>query len=209
MSRTQATVIGMLLGIVALVFIGLVLVLFIPVERALPASPTRRPSAPAIIPTATFPNFMPTAGLETPTPAEPTPTNTRLPTLTPTQPKPSTPTVVFNLPEPKPTATPIPAPTRIPVPTATPTVRSPSPVPRQYTISFEADDSKITEGDCTDLKWEVMGASSVQLNGQSVSPSGKKEVCPNRDTEYRLTIQFPDRAELENRTVKISVEEEE
>jgi hypothetical protein len=206
-SRPQAIVIGMLVGIVALVFIGLMAALFIPFERVFPAAPPPTPPPPTITPSPTFPNFMPTASLETPTPSEPTPTNTRLPTLTPTQPKPPTPTVLFDLPEPKPTATPTPPPTRIQVPTVTPTARPPSPVPRQYSISFKADQSKITKGDCTDLKWEVIGASEVQLNGQRVAPSDKREVCPERDTEYRLTIQFPDRTQLENRTVKISVEE--
>lgn len=208
MSRTQAIIIGLLVGTVALIFVGLIVLVVLPSERFFPAATTPVSPPPTVVtPTPTFPNFLPTASLETPTPAEPTPTNTRLPTLTPTQPKPPTPTVLFNLPDPKPTPTPTLVPTLIPVPTNTPTVRPSTPIPRQYSISFEADDSKITKGDCTDLKWNVSGAASVQLNGQSVSPSGKKEVCPDQDTEYRLTIQFPDRTQIENRTVKISVEE--
>jgi hypothetical protein len=117
--------------------------------------------------------------------------------------------VVINLPTRRPTETPIPAPTSTAIPSPTFTVVPPSPVPRQYSISFEADDATITKGKCTDLKWQVTGASAVQLNGQEVSPSGEKEVCPRNDTEYRLSIQFPDRAEIEQRTVRIKVEDKE
>jgi len=208
-SRTQAIVIGLLVGVVALIFVGLVVLLVVPLDQIFPAAPAPMPTPPPTVvpPTPTFPNFLPTPSQETPTPADPTPTNTRLPTLTPTQPRPPTPTVVFNLPEPKPTDTPTLAPTRIPIPTDTPTVRPVTPVPRQYNISFKAEDSTITEGDCTDLEWKVTGAAGVQLDGRDVSPSGKKEVCPNRDTTYELTIEFPDRAQFENRTVRITVEE--
>lgn len=211
MSRTQAIVIGLLAGLVALIFIGLVLLLVVPLDQIFPAAPapTSPRAATVVLPTPTFPNFLPTPSQETPTPAEPTPTNTRLPTLTPTQPRPPTPTVVFDLPDPEPTATPTLPPTPIPVPTDTPTVRPSTPVPRQYSISFEAEDSTIAEGDCTDLEWQVSGASGVQLDGQDVSPSGSKEVCPDQDATYQLTVQFPDRAQFEIRTVEITVEEEE
>lgn len=210
MSRSQAIIIGLLVGLVALIFAGLAVLLVVPLDQLLPAASTAVPTAPPAVvpPTATFPNFLPTPERETPTPAEPTPTNTRLPTLTPTQPRLPTPTVVFNLPEPKPTDTPTPVPTPIPVPTSTPTVRPVTPVPRQYSISFKAKDSTITEGDCTDLEWKVVGATAVRLDGRDVSPSDKKEVCPRRDTTYELTIEFPDRAQFENRTVRVRVEED-
>jgi hypothetical protein len=58
------------------------------------------------------------------------------------------------------------------------------------------------------LSWEVVGAVSVELDNRSVEPEGKKEVCPDKDTEYKLTVQFPDQARLERETVKITVTEE-
>jgi hypothetical protein len=82
-------------------------------------------------------------------------------------------------------------------------------VPRQYEISFEADDSTIEEGDCTDLRWNAVGVTLVKLDGQSVSPSGKKEVCPDEDTKYELSYELPGSAQVQSRTVTVRVEEAE
>jgi hypothetical protein len=58
------------------------------------------------------------------------------------------------------------------------------------------------------LKWEVVGAIAVTLDGDGVEPQGEEEVCPDEDTSYTLTVQFPDQARLEDRTVEIKVEPE-
>ena len=208
MTRSQALTLGVLAGFVIIVFMAMVVLLFInPITVFEPPTATPVPPSPTPTITPTFPNFMPTPG-PTFTPAEPTPTNTRLPTLTPTAPREPTSTVIFLLPTRRPTDTPI-IPTTTPVP-ATETSIPPSPTfpPRRYKISFEAEDSTITKGDCTNLKWEVVGASAVTLDRESIEPEGKKKVCPTKDTEYKLTVQFPDQARLENRTVKITVEED-
>jgi hypothetical protein len=54
----------------------------------------------------------------------------------------------------------------------------------------------------------VVGAIAITLDGNSIEPEGKKEVCPDKTTEYRLSVQFPDQARIERKTVKITVEEE-
>ncbi len=186
--------------------IGVLIVMRAPLDRLIPSTATPIPPSPTITPSPTFPNFLPTASQKTPV-IIPSPTNTRLPTHTPTVPRPPTETVVFNLPTPKPTATPMPIPTTPPEPTATKIVVPPTAPPRQYSITFEADETTITEGKCTDLEWQVVGAISVTLDGRAVSATGFKEVCPQEDTLYELTIQLPNNAHLQSRTVHITVEE--
>lgn len=210
MTRSQAFTIGILIGFVVLVFLGMMALIFLPYERLFPPRPAPTLPAPTVILTPTFPQSLPTASLTTPTPAEPTATNTRVPTPTPRPPRTPTPTVLPKLPTfpPKPTAT-TEIITVVPIPTATPSPTIiPSPIPRQYNISFSAKETTITKGDCTNLKWHVEGASTVTLDGESVAASGKKKVCPKKDTRYQLTIRLPDGNQL-SRTVKISVEEEE
>jgi hypothetical protein len=80
-------------------------------------------------------------------------------------------------------------------------------VPRRFKVSFEADETELTEGDCTNLRWEVVGAETITLDDRDVEPEGKKEVCPDEDKEYRLEVKFPDQARLERKTVKITVNE--
>ncbi|MBI1879262.1 MAG: hypothetical protein HYR94_13765 [Chloroflexi bacterium] len=206
MTRSQALTIGVLAGFVVVVFAAMIVLLFVnPLTTFAPPPPTPAPPPSAATMTPTLPNFMPTPG-PTATSPEPTPTNTRVPTVTPAPPKEPSPTVVFLLPTRRPTATPT-APTSTPVPpTDTPIPVTPTYPPRRYSVSFEADETTIVKGKCTDLKWEVVGAVAVTLDGKSVEPEGKKEVCPDKDTEYKLTIQFPDQVRLENRTVEIKVE---
>lgn len=207
MTRSQALTLGILAGFVVLVFMAMVVLLFInPITQFVPPTATPVPPSPTPTVTPTLPNFMPTPG-PTPTPPEPTPTNTRVPTSTPQPPKEPTATIVFRFPTRPPSATPT-VPTLTPAP-ATPTPISPTPTypPRRYKISFTADETTITNGDCTNLKWEVIGAVTVTLDGRNVEPEGKKEVCPDKDTEYKLTVQFPDQSRLENRTVAITVKD--
>ena len=207
MTRSQALTIGVLAGFAIIVFMAMIVLLFVdPMAQILPPTPSLIPPSPTPAPTPTLPNFMPTAGPTPPT-AEPTPINTRVPTVTPVPTKEPSPTVVFLLPTRQPTATPI-VPTPTPAPaTDTPIPPTPTYPPRRYKVSFEAEETTITKGKCTDLKWEVVGAVAVTLDGKDVEPEDKKEVCPEKDTEYKLTVQFPDQARLENKTVKIIVEE--
>lgn len=206
MTRKQALIIGVLIGFVLLACAGMLVVLQLPYDRLIPPSATPTPLPPTITPTPTRQSFLPTASLETPIPAEPTATNTRVPTSTPRPPRTPTPPVEIKLPTRQPTATTVPSPTPVTLPPNTATPIPPTPIPLQYDIYFEADESTITRGDCTDLEWRVVGAATIRLDGQSVSPSGQKEVCPSRDTSYELTVELPGSAQLQTSTVKITVE---
>lgn len=206
-NRVQAVIISILTGLVVLVFIGLAAILLLPGEVTLRSTPTSTATIPPTA-TPTFPNFMPTAGGVTPTPGEPTPTNTRLPTSTPLPTRTPRPTLIINLPTPvvrptaTPTAAPLPPPTvaREPSPTATPLVQ------RQYSVSFEAEDTSLVEGECTDIIWRVEGAVNIELDGDSVGQSGREKVCPDEDSSYRLTFQIAGSTEIGSREVEILVE---
>ncbi|MCB0194734.1 MAG: hypothetical protein KDJ65_22470 [Anaerolineae bacterium] len=208
MNRSQAIVISLLIGLVTLTFIGLVFFLLLPVEQVIisPPTPTFTPS-PTVTPTATFPNFMPTPSFTTPTPAEPTPTNTRLPTATSGPTNTPQPTVVLNFPEPivRPTATSLPPPPVVPPVSSTTVNPTPTIGSRGYSITFDAANSTITEGDCTNLRWNIQGAVTARLEGEQVNLSGTKEVCPGRETTYVLTTQLQNSPQIERHTVSIKV----
>jgi hypothetical protein len=80
---------------------------------------------------------------------------------------------------------------------------------RQYSITFEVDRTSIKSGDCTDLVWRIEGSVLVQLDGETVSATGVRKVCPGRDTTYTLTTQLMGSAEVERRTVTIIVDDDE
>jgi hypothetical protein len=97
----------------------------------------------------------------------------------------------------------------VPVATATPLPTSEAvPVPRGYSISFEADETEIEKDDCTTIRWRVEGAEKVILGNENVESSGKKKVCPKTETTYQLTVTRPNETELIIRKVEISIEEE-
>lgn len=215
MTRTQAVILAILIGLVTLVFIVLIVLLVFPFKRLSEPAPAPTLSSPptlvAITPTPVLNDSLPTASLETPVIGPPTATNTRVPTVTPRLSNSApTPTIEFQLPTPirRPTATPPPTP--VPPPTVTrvpPSALTPTLVPRQYSVSFKADPKTIERGKCTDLKWRVQGATSITLDGRDVNPSGSKEVCPTRTTSYKLTIQLPNSAALDTKRVEVKVVE--
>jgi hypothetical protein len=57
-------------------------------------------------------------------------------------------------------------------------------------VDLGMDIGKIHPGECVMLHWNVQGGDffGVDLNGESVSPSGEKQVCPNETTTYTLTV---------------------
>ena len=207
LTRSQAVVLSILVGLVVLVFIGLAAILLLPGEAILRSTLTPTPTIPPTA-TPTFPNFMPTAGGVTPTPGEPTPTNTRIPTATPFPTRTPRPTAIINLPTPvvRPTATsttrPLPAPTVAREPSLTAT----RPVQRQYSVSFEAEEPSLASGECTDLVWRAEGVVNLQLDGNSVGQTGRQKVCPDEDSSYRLTFQISGSTEVGSREVEVLVE---
>ena len=206
MSKTEALILSVIAGLVALLLIAVVVLLVIPDEVLFSQpTPTITPT-PAPTATPTFPNFLPTPSFETPVTPEPSPTNTRVPTASPipTQTPTTAATGVFGILTPfvRPTATP--PPTIAPPPTDI--IPTNTPIPgRQYAISFDAAKISVANGECTDLRWRVEGLVTVQLDGQVVPAAGTRKVCPNRNTTYTLTTQIAGSAQIERRTVTISV----
>lgn len=75
---------------------------------------------------------------------------------------------------------------------AQPTI-APSPQPGQPSldevrISFTADRTSLEPGECAILQWSVEGGEVVQLDGEWVSPSSERQVCPQATTSYSLAV---------------------
>lgn len=189
-----------------LLFIAVIVLVFVPDELLFPEPTPTITNTPAPTATPTFPNFLPTPGFETPTPSEPTATNTRVPTASPIPTKLPTPTPgqIFGVLTPvvNPTDTPLPTNTLAP----TETVPTNTPIPgRQFSVLFEADKTRLDQGDCATLRWQAQGSITVQLDGQVVPAAGTRRVCPNRNTIYTLTTQLAGSAQIDRRTVSITV----
>lgn len=216
MTRIQTLIIGGLTTIVAVVFLGLaVAVLYIPIET-LPiiiVTPTRTPTTtPTITLTPTLPNFLPTASFTVSATPEPTAVNTRIPTSTPKPENTATSTIIFEVPTLRiiPSATSINTPRpRSTLPQRQEQPRRPTPRrPTGYQITFEADQPTLVEGDCTDIVWFVEGSNSVLLDGSPIAASGRKKVCPRKDTTYQLSVSLPNSTAFEIREIKIIIVDE-
>lgn len=59
--------------------------------------------------------------------------------------------------------------------------------PEEVSLEFWSDKATIAEGECTNLHWNTSGG-DVWLDGQKVSQSGEKEICPEKSREYHLEI---------------------
>jgi hypothetical protein len=102
---------------------------------------------------------------------------------------------VLNLP-PQPTETP--TPTRTLIPTATPI---PSPTPD--TPDLRADSRELRSGECTILRWDVVGASEVYFEGQRAQGVDSREVCPTETKTYTLVVVYPDGQQVPHRLTVI------
>jgi len=76
-------------------------------------------------------------------------------------------------------------------------------------INLRADSTKLREGDCTILRWDVDGAKSVYISDgkqeNGVSAHGSAQVCPKETVTYRLRAIRWDNYE-ERRELQIKVE---
>jgi hypothetical protein len=72
-----------------------------------------------------------------------------------------------------------------PTPTPTSTTKPPTAVP---SVSFWADDTHISSGDCTWLHWDVDNVREVYLDGKGVVGHGEKQKCPTVTTTYTLKV---------------------
>ena len=101
----------------------------------------------------------------------------------------------------------IPAPPLPVPPTATPTATPPP----QAEISFWADSTSITQGQCTTLRWQVANIQAVWVYplGQPfdqfpVTGEGSREVCPSFTTTYEMRVLKQD-GSIELRQVTVAV----
>ena len=211
MSKGTALTISIVIGFVILGIIGGIVLIMFPFEQVFAPTPTIT-LTPTVTSTPTFPVYLPTASLVTPTKEPPTPTNTMVPTSTSAATKTATPTRLL------PTDTPVIPPTAI-VPAVTSPITStltltatleptstPTQAPRQYTYSFIADDTTSNLGQCTHLRWQSAGPITLRLDGNSVDPSGEREVCPRGTTTYVLEFQVSGSAQVQSQRITIRVE---
>ena len=63
--------------------------------------------------------------------------------------------------------------------------------PTPTAANFRADDSSITYGECTTIRWDVDNIDSVYFEGEGTSGHGSQEVCPQQTTRYTLLVIHP------------------
>jgi len=206
----QAFIISVLMGLVALVFIVLVMFIFLPFDRLIifATSTATITATPSVMATVILPTPMPTTTLT----FTPTATNTRVPTTIPRPSKTPTPPIVRKIPVPTliiyRTITPIPTEIALPPPPTLPSKVITPIVPLEYHVRFEAEEETVFENECTNLTWQVQGGVSITLDGKSVNASGKKKICPKRDTTYRLVVELANNSGTETRKITVKVEED-
>ncbi len=79
-----------------------------------------------------------------------------------------------------PTLTPTLTPTETPAATFTPTV-----------ADFRADETSLTAGQCTTLRWDVDNIREVYIEGKPTSGHNSLDVCPDQSTRYTLMVIHP------------------
>lgn len=72
------------------------------------------------------------------------------------------------------------------------------------TITFLADPTRITSGQCSTIRWQITNASKVFLDDVQVELSGSKRDCPKQNTTHTLRIITLDNQTV-TRTVSIGV----
>jgi hypothetical protein len=55
-------------------------------------------------------------------------------------------------------------------------------------VDFRAEPPEIAPTDCSSLIWNVQNAKEVYLDGAPVAPQDSRQVCPQSDTTYTLTV---------------------
>lgn len=91
-----------------------------------------------------------------------------------------------------------------PTTTTVPTVVTPTPSLTPEAQVFTADQTVLSQGQCTVLRWNVAESAQVFLDDEQMPNTTVQEVCPQQSTTYTLTVIFPN-AEPINYTVTIGV----
>lgn len=63
-----------------------------------------------------------------------------------------------------------------------------SPPPPEVQIRFTADRTNIRVGECTVLRWSVLGGYGVEIDGKRVERSGEMQVCPKETITFQLAV---------------------
>jgi hypothetical protein len=73
-----------------------------------------------------------------------------------------------------------------PIPTA---INTPTPTsPANPSISFRADRTSLSAGECTTLRWDVDNVTAVYLDGQGVAGHESRQICPTATQTYNLAV---------------------
>lgn len=73
-----------------------------------------------------------------------------------------------------------------PIPT---TINTPTPVsPPNPSISFRADRTSLSAGECTTLRWDVDNVTAVYLDSQGVAGHESRQICPTATQTYNLAV---------------------
>lgn len=91
---------------------------------------------------------------------------------------------------------------RVPSLTATPT--EPPATPTPSAIALRADQTTLTSGACTTIRWDVDNVSAVYFQGAEVALHDTQTVCPIETTDYRLRVVYFDETET-TRTLTLTV----
>jgi hypothetical protein len=68
-------------------------------------------------------------------------------------------------------------------------------------VSFRADNTTLTVGQCTTLRWDTSGIKAIYVTfGYGYDPAGvvgvsSHQVCPSVDTTYKAIVNFPDNSQ--------------
>ena len=84
-------------------------------------------------------------------------------------------------------------------------IATPTPEPALGTlITFSADPAVLTAGECSTLRWEVIGAEAVYLDGVAVAATGSRVLCLCASETHTLAAQYPNGAQ-EGRQLMLTV----
>jgi uncharacterized protein YraI len=73
-------------------------------------------------------------------------------------------------------------------------------------VEFRADPTEVAPTDCSTLIWSVQNAKEVYLDGASVALQSTRQVCPQSDTTYTLTVRGYDNSQRDYQvTVRVLI----
>ena len=92
-----------------------------------------------------------------------------------------------------------------PIPTATFTPPSAASTAAPPHITFNANQSALQFGDCAQLTWSVDNAKDVRLDGEAVSNTGQREICPQKSGENHILTALSLDGNIEEATISLVI----